>query len=112
MMPPAGRVTDLPGRPCFGYSVVGTTQVAENAMDTRDYEALAIFRAALRKFLIFAESSAQASGISSQAYQVLLAIRGRSPQSISIGELADSLLIKHHSAVGLANRLQAQGLVT
>jgi len=79
----------------------------------KEFESLADFRLALRKFLRFAESSAEVSGISSQTYQALLAVRGfPSRDQVTIGELAEALMIKHNSAVGLADRLQAQGLVT
>jgi DNA-binding MarR family transcriptional regulator len=42
----------------------------------------------------------------------LLAIRAHpGPEPMSIGELAERLLIKNHSAVGLVGRLQDRGLV-
>ena len=80
---------------------------------TRDeIEALARFRAALRKFLKYSETSAEVSGISTQTYQALLAIKGTSgSEQVTIGALAESLMIKHNSAVGLVDRLAAQGLV-
>ena len=81
-------------------------------LSTRDYAQLASFRHALRGFLRFSEESAAQEGLSSQHYQAMLILRGwPDGQAISIGELAQQLLIKHHSAVGLVNRLGNEGLV-
>jgi DNA-binding MarR family transcriptional regulator len=45
-------------------------------------------------------------------HQVLLTIKGYPGRDhIANGESAERLQIKHHSAVGLANRLEAQGLI-
>lgn len=66
----------------------------------------------MREFLSFSEKGAQEYGLTSQQHQALLAIRShQGPEAISIGELAESLLIKHHSAVGLIDRLLDRGLV-
>ncbi len=78
-------------------------------MRQRDYEALAAFRHTLRAFLRFSEQAAEAAGSTSRQYQALLALkagRGR----LTVGGLAEELLIRHHSAVGLVNRLAAEGL--
>ena len=78
-----------------------------------EYEALATFRYALRQFLSFSAQQAQAVGLTPQQHQALLAIRGFPDRDrLLIGELADRLQIQHHSAVGLVDRLEAQGLVT
>jgi DNA-binding MarR family transcriptional regulator len=77
-----------------------------------DYEALGAFRLALRKFLAFSEAEARVLGLTPQQHQALLAIRtfgGEGP--ISVGQLAESLLIKNHSALGLVARLEERGLV-
>jgi len=71
-----------------------------------DYQLLAAFRYALRRFLRFSEEVALAAGITPQQHQALLAIKGfPGPDLISIGELAERLQIQHHSVVGLTNRL-------
>ena len=76
-----------------------------------EYELLAAFRYALRQFLHFSEESARAVGIEPQQHQALLAIKGFPERDkITIGELAERLQIRHHSAVGLAGRLVANGL--
>jgi DNA-binding MarR family transcriptional regulator len=77
-----------------------------------DYERLATFRYTLRRFLSFSEAAARAIGLASQQYQALLAVKGfPGRESITINELAQQLLIKHNSAVGLVDRLEAEGLV-
>lgn len=77
-----------------------------------DYEALAAFRYSLRKFLHFSELAAQEKGLSAPQHQALLAIQGfPGRHEITVGELAEQLQIKHHSAVGLVDRLAEQGLL-
>lgn len=77
------------------------------------YERLSDFRYALRCFLGFSEEAAAAAGLTPHQHQALLAIRGfPGRERVTNGELAERLQIKHHSAVGLVNRLEAQGLVT
>jgi DNA-binding MarR family transcriptional regulator len=77
-----------------------------------EYETLAAFRYALRRFLRFSEEAAQAVGLTPQQYQAMLAIKGFPGRDrVLIGELAERLQIRHHSAVGLVDRLVAQGLV-
>ena len=74
--------------------------------------ALAEFRAALRKFLAFSEKAAAARGATTQWYQALLVIKTfNSDAPITVGELAEQLMICHHSAVGLVSRLSAAKLV-
>lgn len=78
----------------------------------RDYEALAEFRYALRKFLGFSEEAAKRHGVTPQQYQALLAIEGFPGRSwVSVGELAEQMRIAHHSAVGLVDRMETLGLV-
>ena len=78
-----------------------------------DYAALGAFRRAIREFLAFSEDGAEAQGLTSQQHQALLAIRShQGPSAFSIRDLAESLLIKHHSAIGLLERLVEKGLVT
>lgn len=74
-----------------------------------DYEALAEFRYALRQFLHFSENAARAAGLTPQHHQAMLAIKGfPGGGRITIGELAEWLQIRHHSAVGLVDRLAAE----
>jgi DNA-binding MarR family transcriptional regulator len=81
-------------------------------LDTRDYALLAAFRFALRSFLHFSESAAEGSGLSAQHYQAMLVVRGcPEDRRITINDLAQQLLIRHNSAVGLVDRLEQQGLI-
>jgi DNA-binding MarR family transcriptional regulator len=71
-----------------------------------DYEALAEFRYELRKFLAFSEEAALAMGLTPQQHQALLAIRGApDTDSLSVKQIAERLLVRHHTAVGLIDRL-------
>lgn len=81
-------------------------------LSKRDYETLAEFRYALRKFLGFSETAARQHGVSPQQYQALLAIEGFPGRNrVSIGELAEQMRIAHHSAVGLVDRMETMQLV-
>lgn len=78
----------------------------------KEYEMLAAFRYALRQFLRFSETAARQAGITPQQHQAILAIVGFPGQDqITVSELAERLQIRHHSAVGLVDRLVAQDLV-
>lgn len=81
-------------------------------MQRKDYEALATFRYALRKFFRFSEEAAARAGISTRQYQAMLTIRGfPGRDEVTVGEIAEWLQIRHHSAVGLVDRLVLQKLV-
>jgi DNA-binding MarR family transcriptional regulator len=89
-----------------------TETVPAPPLDAADYQSLGEFRRAIRDFLAFSEESAREQGVTAQQHQALLAIRAHpGPEPMSIGELADCLLIKNHSAVGLVARLVERGLV-
>src|SRR5260221_8128650 len=75
-------------------------------LSTADYEVLAAFRYTLRGFLAFSDAAAARFGIPQQQYQALLAMKtpvGRGPLAVS--GLAALPLVKHHSAVGMVDRL-------
>jgi DNA-binding MarR family transcriptional regulator len=77
-----------------------------------DYEDLLALRTGLRRFLRWTEQQAEEAGLTPAQHQLLLAIRGHSdPSGPTIGEVADYLLLRHHSAVGLIDRADAGGLV-
>ena len=78
----------------------------------QDYVALASFREALRRFLNFSSEAAREAGLSAQQHQALLVLKGTPERDFaSVGELAERLHLKHHSAVGLVNRLAKRRLV-
>ncbi len=75
-------------------------------------ERLLEFRTGLRRFLRWSEEQAQSAGVSPAQHQLLLAIRGhRDTRGPTIGDVADYLLLRHHSAVELVNRAEHAGLV-
>ena len=77
------------------------------------YARLLALRTGLRRFQRWSEQQARAAGLTPAQHQLLLAIRGhRDPRGPTIGEVADYLLLRHHSAVGLIDRADAAGLVT
>jgi DNA-binding MarR family transcriptional regulator len=77
------------------------------------YRSLAEFRYQIRRFLRYSEDAARECGIEPQQHQLLLGIKGLpKDKHPTIGELADRLQIKPHSAVELVNRLTEHGFVT
>lgn len=76
-----------------------------------DYRSLAAFRYEIRKFLAFSEKAARATGIEPQQHQLLLAVRGFSGDTPTIGDIAERLCVEHHTAVGLVDKLEKHGLI-
>lgn len=75
-----------------------------------DFARLLAFRDGLRRLLRWSEQQAAAVGLTGTQHQLLLAIRGHG-ESPSIREVADHLMLRHHSAVELVGRAEAAGLV-
>lgn len=76
------------------------------------YARLLALRTGMRHFERWSEQRARAAGLTPAQHQLLLAIRGHDdPRGPTIGEVADYLLLRHHSAVGLIDRAVAAGLV-
>ena len=81
-----------------------------SSLNRADYEALASFRYAVRRYLAFAEAGARSVGLTAQQHQALLAIKAHSFSGpMSVGDLAGELLLKHHSTVELVGRLDKAG---
>lgn len=77
-----------------------------------DYQALAEFRFQIRKFLHFSDQAVESTGLERGQYQLMLAVKGLpSGMRPRIREVANRMLIQHHSAVELINRLEAGGYV-
>jgi DNA-binding MarR family transcriptional regulator len=77
-----------------------------------DYQRLLEFRTGLRRFLRWSEEQAAAAGLTPAQHQLLLAVRGHpGADGPTIGEVADHLLLRHHSVVELADRAEGAGLV-
>ena len=79
-------------------------------LSDKDYRALAEFRHLLRRFLAFSEDAARAQGLAAQQHQALLAIKGYGGV-LTIGALAEKLLVKPHTAAELVERLEEAGYI-
>jgi DNA-binding MarR family transcriptional regulator len=78
----------------------------------QEYEEIAIFRYVLRRFLHFSENAVRAVGLTPHHHEALLAIEGFPGRDyVNMRELAERLHVKHNAAVGLVDRLAAEGLV-
>jgi DNA-binding MarR family transcriptional regulator len=77
-----------------------------------DYQALAEFRFQIRKFLHFSDLAIAAAGLERAQYQLMLTVKGL-PAELRprIRDVANRMLIQHHSAVELVNRLETGGYV-
>jgi DNA-binding MarR family transcriptional regulator len=81
-------------------------------LSDRDYANLAETRRLLRRYLAFSERVAQTAGLEPRQYQLLLMLRGLGRDGVaSVSELADWLQVRHHSAVGLVDRMAERGLL-
>jgi len=80
------------------------------ALTAGNYRDLAEFRFLLRNFLSFSEDAARHAGLAPQQHQALLAVKGFPGDAPpSMGALAERLGVRHHSAVGLVDRLVLAG---
>ena len=77
----------------------------------RDYTTLAGFRYELRKFVRYSERAAGEAGLTPRQHQALLAIRAAAGGALHIGELAERLFLRPHSASELVHRMEQQGLI-
>jgi DNA-binding MarR family transcriptional regulator len=70
------------------------------------------FRTSLRRFQRWSEDEARAAGLTHVQHQLLMAIKGHPGTSApTVGDLANYLLLRPHSAVELVDRAEAAGLV-
>lgn len=77
-----------------------------------DYRDLLAFRDGLRQFLRWSDQQAAEAGLTPRQHQLLLAIRGHpSDEPATVTDVAEHLLVKHHSAVELVDRAERAGLV-
>ena len=82
-------------------------------LSVKEYRALAELRYQIRLFLAYRDWTARKAGLEPQQYQMLLAIKGKPPGTeVTIGMLAERMLVRHHSAVEMIDRLAARGLVS
>jgi len=81
-------------------------------MEELDYHRLLQLRTNLRQFLRWSEQQAEKVGLKPAHHQLLLAIRGHDdPRGPTISDVAGYLLLRHHSAVELTQRVGALGLI-
>lgn len=77
-----------------------------------DYRRLLAFRSELRDFLRWSERAAHEAGLTPSLHQLLLVLRAhQTPPGPTIGQAAEELHIRHHSAVELARRAHSAGLI-
>lgn len=81
-------------------------------MPTDDqYARLLTFRTRLREFDRWSRDAAAAQGLTHAQHQLLLVVRGcGEPTGPTIGQLAAYLLVRHHTAGELADRVTELGL--
>jgi DNA-binding MarR family transcriptional regulator len=81
-------------------------------VDENGYAQLAALRAGIRRYLAWAEERAREHGMTPAQVQLALAVRSHAdPAGPTVTELADTLLLRHHSVVGLVDRAELAGLV-
>ncbi len=94
--------------PSYQDAIVRRVSLPDSA-----YARLLALRTGLRRFEAWSAQQARAAGLTPAHHQLLLAIRGHGdPDGPTIGEVADYLLLRHHSAVGLIDRAEDAGLVS
>jgi DNA-binding MarR family transcriptional regulator len=78
-----------------------------------DYDALASFRYAMRKFLSFSKRAlAVEAGLTPEQYEALLALKAfPAATGLTIGQLSERLQVKHHTTVSLVDKLAGLSLV-
>jgi len=77
-----------------------------------EYRRIAAFRIELRRFLHISEEAARAEHLTPQQHQALLAVRGApSGAPPTVGQLADWLQIRPHSAFELVSRMVERNLL-
>ena len=89
-----------------------SSQTEEPALTDVDFRDQAAFRAAVRRFLRVSEEQARRHGVTPQQHLVLLVVRGhpRYPH-VSVGNVAEALQLRHHSASLLVDRGVDRGLL-
>ena len=85
----------------------------DEQLDDAVYAQLLRFRRELRAFLRWSEQAARSNGLTPAVHQLLLVVRGGDrPGGATVGDVANALGVRHHSAVQLAHRAEELGLVT
>jgi DNA-binding MarR family transcriptional regulator len=88
------------------------TPARKKSVAKEEVENLAELRYLLRQFGAFSAGAARQAGLTAQQHQALLAVKGfPGREQVTIGGLAERLNLKHHSVVGLVDRLMRRGLM-
>jgi DNA-binding MarR family transcriptional regulator len=91
---------------------VRPTAMAKRALPDEAYRRLLALRTGLRRFEAWSAAQARAAGLTPAQHQLLLAVRGfDDPRGPKVGDVAEQLLLRHHSTVGLVDRAEAAGLL-
>lgn len=91
-------------------SASGSAAERVRELSVADYQLLAEFRHVLARFLAFSASAATEAGLAPRQHQALLAIKGAPGGApMTVGDLAERLVIRHHSAVELVDRMVSSG---
>jgi DNA-binding MarR family transcriptional regulator len=89
-----------------------TSRPKRSPLSDAEYARLLHFRTELRRFDAWSRSEATRFGLTSAQHQLLLAVRGHAGSQLpTIGELAEYLLVRHHSVVELIDRAAELGFV-
>ena len=82
------------------------------ALSERDYARLLAVRTRLRRFERWSAEQAATQELTASQHQLLLAVRGHDGLAgPTIGDVAEYLMIKHNTAVGLVDRTAEAGLL-
>ena len=85
---------------------------ARRRVSDQDYARLLTVRTGLRQFERWSAEQAAEHGLTGSQHQLLLAVRGDADAvGPTIGQAAEYLLIRHHSAVELVDRSVRAGLL-
>jgi DNA-binding MarR family transcriptional regulator len=95
----------------FGYAGKlrsGNFASVISQLQPEDYEALASFRYAIRKFLSFSRRAlAEEAQLTPEQYEALLALKAFSGETgLSVSDLSERLQVKPHTAVSLVDKLE------
>jgi DNA-binding MarR family transcriptional regulator len=77
-----------------------------------EYQALAEFRHRLERFLQRRRRAARDTRLQPRQYELMLAVKGMPKgRRANVRDLAERLQIKHHTVVGLVDRLEERGFI-
>jgi DNA-binding MarR family transcriptional regulator len=83
-----------------------------DGLTRQEFAELLEFRTLLHRFLRWREQEARAAGLTPVQHQLLVTIKGH-PKDLppTIGEIAETLVLRHHSTVELIDRAESAELV-